>query len=317
MADLLTKLTKHYYGKGLIGLVLVVLALLPLLGSAYTVILVTSIIMYVVMTVAWALFSGTTGYLSLATAAFFGVGIYTSAVVGKDLPFAVVILIGGAVCFVLALLVGAITLRLRGVYFAIFTLGLVELIKNVLLWYEIKFTGTRGRFVIVVDNDTIYWAMLAVFVVLLIVVLLTRRSRWGLALQSIGEYEEAASHLGINTTLLKTVIFAVSSFFIGMAGSIIATRWTYIDPYIAFNYLLSFLPVLMAIFGGMANWYGPIIGAAIFAYLEELLLTRFPYHYMIIFGVMLLVAIMYLPEGITGLIRSGWKRLTGGKRAPA
>ena len=316
MADL-TKLTKHYYGKGLIGLILVVLAVLPLVGSAYTVILVTSIIMYVIMTVAWALFSGTTGYLSLATAAFFGVGIYTSAVIGRDLPFAVVILVGGAVCFVLALLVGAITLRLRGVYFAIFTLGLVELIKNVLLWYEIKFTGTRGRFVIVVDNETIYWAMLAVFVVLLIVVLLIRRSRWGLALQSIGEYEEAASHLGINTTLLKTVIFAVSSFFIGTAGAIIATRWTYIDPYIAFNYLLSFLPVLMAIFGGMANWYGPIIGAAIFAYLEELLLTRFPYHYMIIFGVMLLVAIMYLPAGITGLIRSGWKRLTGGKRAPA
>jgi branched-chain amino acid transport system permease protein len=316
MADL-TKLTKQYYGKGLIGLVLVVLAVLPLLGSAYTVILVTSIIMYVIMTVAWALFSGTTGYLSLATAAFFGVGIYTSAVIGRDLPFAVVILVGGAVCFVLALLVGAITLRLRGVYFAIFTLGLVELIKNVLLWYEIKFTGTRGRFVIVVDNETIYWAMLGVFVVLLVVVLLIRRSRWGLALQSIGEYEEAASHLGINTTLMKTVIFAISSFFIGTAGAIIATRWTYIDPYIAFNYLLSFLPVLMAIFGGMANWYGPIIGAAIFAYLEELLLTRFPYHYMIIFGVMLLVAIMYLPAGITGFIRSGWKRLTGGKRAPA
>jgi branched-chain amino acid transport system permease protein len=291
--------------------------ILPLLESAYTVIFLTSILMYIVMTVAWTLFSGTTGYLSLASAAFFGVGIYASAILGKDLPFGLVILIGGAACFLLAVLVGAITLRLRGVYFAIFTLGLVELIKNVLLWYEIKFTGTRGRFVVVVDNETIYWAMLSVFVALLLVTYLIRRSRWGLALQSIGEYEEAASHMGINTTMLKTMIFAVSSFFIGMAGSIIATRWTYIDPYIAFNYFVSFLPVLMAIFGGMANWYGPIVGAAIFAYLEELLLTRFPYHYMIIFGVMLLIAIMYLPEGITGLIRTGWKRLTGGKRAPA
>jgi branched-chain amino acid transport system permease protein len=302
---------------GLGGLVLVLLAILPLLESAYTVIFLTSILMYIVMTVAWTLFSGTTGYLSLASAAFFGVGIYASAILGEDLPFGLVILIGGAACFLLAVLVGAITLRLRGVYFAIFTLGLVELIKNVLLWYEIKFTGTRGRFVVVVDNETIYWAMLSVFVALLLVTYLIRRSRWGLALQSIGEYEEAASHMGINTTMLKTMIFAVSSFFIGMAGSIIATRWTYIDPYIAFNYFVSFLPVLMAIFGGMANWYGPIVGAAIFAYLEELLLTRFPYHYMIIFGVMLLIAIMYLPEGITGLIRTGWKRLTGGKRAPA
>jgi branched-chain amino acid transport system permease protein len=311
------KVTGRHYWMGLGGLVLVLLAILPLLESAYTVIFLTSILMYIVMTVAWTLFSGTTGYLSLASAAFFGVGIYASAILGKDLPFGLVILIGGAACFLLAVLVGAITLRLRGVYFAIFTLGLVELIKNVLLWYEIKFTGTRGRFVVVVDNETIYWAMLSVFVALLLVTYLIRRSRWGLALQSIGEYEEAASHMGINTTMLKTMIFAVSSFFIGMAGSIIATRWTYIDPYIAFNYFVSFLPVLMAIFGGMANWYGPIVGAAIFAYLEELLLTRFPYHYMIIFGVMLLIAIMYLPEGITGLIRTGWKRLTGGKRAPA
>jgi branched-chain amino acid transport system permease protein len=311
------KVTGRQYWMGLGGLVLVLLAILPLLEKGYTVILLTSIIMYVVMTVAWTLFSGTTGYLSLASAAFFGVGIYASAILGKDLPFAVVIIIGGAVCFVLAVIVGAITLRLRGVYFAIFTLGLVELMKNVILWYEVKFTGTRGRFVVVVDNNTIYWAMLIVFVALLAVMFLIRRSRWGLALQSIGEYEEAASHMGINTTLMKTVIFGVSAFFIGTAGAIIATRWTYIDPYIAFNYFLSFLPVLMAIFGGMANWYGPIVGAAIFAYLEELLLTRFPYHYMIIFGVMLLVAIMYLPEGITGLIRNSWRRFTGGKRAPA
>ncbi len=312
---------------GLGVLVLALLAVLPLLESAYTVILLTSIIMYVIMTVAWTLFSGTTGYLSLATAAFFGVGIYTSAVLGKDLPFAVVILIGGAVCFVVALFVGAITLRLRGVYFAIFTLGLVELIKNVLLWYEIKFTGTRGRFVVVVDNETIYWAMLGVFVALLLVTYLIRRSRWGLALQSIGEYEEAAAHLGINTTLLKTVIFGVSAFFMGAAGAIIATRWTYIDPYISFNYFLSFLPVLMAIFGGMTVWYGPIVGAAIFSYLEELLLTRYPYQYMLIFGVILLLSIMYLPEGITGAVRTGWtrrrdirawwRRFIGGNRAPA
>jgi branched-chain amino acid transport system permease protein len=311
------RLIGRQYWMGLGGLVVVLLAILPLLESAYTVILLTSIIMYVVMTVAWTLFSGTTGYLSLATAAFFGVGIYTSAILGKELPFVLVILIGGAVCFILALIVGAITLRLRGVYFAIFTLGLVELIKNVLLWYEVKFTGTRGRFVVVIDNETIYWAMLGVFLVLLLVAYLIRRSRWGLALQSIGEYEEAASHMGVNTTFLKTVVFAISAFFIGMAGAIIATRWTYIDPYIAFSYFLSFLPVLMAIFGGMANWYGPVVGAAIFAYLEELLLTRFPYHYMIIFGVMLLVAIMYLPEGITGLIKAGWRRMMGGKRAPA
>ncbi|MCJ7605354.1 MAG: branched-chain amino acid ABC transporter permease [Dehalococcoidales bacterium] len=300
---------------GVILIILVALAALPAYAEPYTVILLTSIIMYVILTVSWALFSGSTGYISLAPAAFFGVGIYTSAILGMDLPFVPVVIIGGLISFGLAVIVGAVTLRLRGIYFAIFTFGLVELMKHALLWYEIKFTGTRGRFVIVIDNETIYYVMLGTFVLLLVTTYLIRRSKWGLALQSIGEYEEAASHVGINVTALKVIIFGISAFFMGAAGAIMATRWTYVDPYIAFNPLFSFMPVLMAIFGGMRYWYGPIIGAALFAYLEETLLTRFPYHYMLIFGFILLIAIMYLPGGITGLIQDAWHRVTGGKRA--
>jgi branched-chain amino acid transport system permease protein len=195
-----------------------------------------------------------------------------------------------------------LTLRLRGIYFAIFTLGLVELIKHVLLWYEIKVTGTRGRFVVVVDNDTIYYVMFIILVALLLTAYLIRRSRFGLALQSIGEYEDAAAHTGVNVDVLKTITFAISAIFMGAAGAIIATRWTYIDPYISFNALFSFMPVLMAIFGGMGRFYGPILGAVIFAYLEEILITRFPYHYMLIFGIILVVTILYLPGGLVGLL---------------
>ena len=292
---------------GLLLLVLILLALLPLYGSAYTVILVTAIFMYIVLTVSWAIFSGPTGYISLAPAAFFGVGIYTSAMLGKTLPLPIVICIGALASFCLALLVGALTLRLRGIYFTIFTFGLVLLIQQLLLWYEVKFTHTRGRFVIVVNNTTIYYVMLAILVVLLLAAYLIRRSKYGLALQSIGEDEEAAAHTGINVTVLKTIIFAVSAIFIGAAGAIMATRWTYIDPFIAFDPLFSFLPVLMAIFGGMGQFYGPIIGAAIFAYLEEVLLTRFPYYYMLIFGIILVVAIVYLPGGLVGLIQK-WRK---------
>ena len=292
---------------GLLFLVFVLLAFLPLYASAYTVILITAIFMYIVLTVSWVIFSGPTGYISLAPAAFFGVGIYTSAVLGKALPLPIVICFGALASFCLALLVGALTLRLRGIYFSIFTFGLVLLIQQLLLWYEIKFTHTRGRFVIVVNNTTIYYVMLIILVVLLLAAYLIRRSKYGLALQSIGEDEEAAAHTGINVTALKTIIFAVSAIFIGAAGSIMATRWTYIDPYIAFDPLFSFLPVLMAIFGGMGQFYGPIIGAAIFAYLEELLLTRFPYYYMLTFGIILVVAILYLPSGLVGLVEK-WRK---------
>jgi branched-chain amino acid transport system permease protein len=303
-ARVLSKLTVP----ALLLVALVLLAAFTRYASPYSVILLTSILMYIVLTVSWAIFSGPTGYISLATAAFFGIGIYSSALLGTKFPLPVVILIGALASFCLALLVGALTLRLRGIYFAIFTFGLVELIKHVLLWYEIRLTGTRGRFVIVVDNNTIYHVMLVIFLMLLLTAYLLRRSRWGLALKGIGQNEEAAAHMGVNVTLVKILTFAISAVFMGAAGAIMATRWTYIDPYIAFNFLLSFMPVLMATFGGLGHPYGPVLGGAVFAYLEETLITRLPYHYMLLFGIILIIVILYLPNGLVGLLQKWQKR---------
>ena len=300
---------------GILALALIIVAALPFYGSTYSMILMTSILMYIILTVSWTLFSGPTGYISLAPAAFFGVGIYTSAFLGKQYPIISVVIIGGLVSFCLAVLVGALTLRLRGIYFAIFTFGLVQLISAFLLWYEIKFTGTRGRFVVVIDNQTIFYIMFALFILLLITSYFIRRSKYGLALQSIGQYEEAAAHMGINVTAIKIMTFAISAFFMGMAGSIMATRWTYIDPYSAFDSFISFLPVLMAIFGGMSRFYGPVLGACLFAYLEELLLTRFPYYYKLSFGIVLVAVILYLPQGIVGLLDKLRGRISGGGSA--
>jgi branched-chain amino acid transport system permease protein len=296
-------------------IILVLLATLPYYASSYTPILLTSFFMYIILSVSWTLFSGPTGYMSLATAAFFGVGIYTAAFLGNVLPLPVFILAGGAVSAAVAALVGALTLRLRGIYFAIFTFGLVMLISNLLMFWELHVTGTRGRFVVVVDYNTIYYAMLIILILLMVIVYLIRRSRWGLALTSIGENEEAAAHIGINVTRVKITYFALSAFFIGAAGATIATRWTYIDPGIAFYPLFSFLPVLMAIFGGMGNMYGPVIGAIIFSYLQEVLITRFAELYMLIFGIILVIAILYLPNGLIGLVQKLWMRLYGGKYA--
>jgi len=287
----------------LISLILLaLLATLPVYGSLYMVILITAIIMYIVITVSWTMFSGPTGYISLAPAAFFGVGIYTMAELGGKLPLLSVVVAAGLISFIIALIVGALTLRLRGIYFAIFTFGLVELIKHLLLFWEITITGTRGRFVVLEENTTIFWVMLGIFVVLMLTTYFIRNSKYGVALQSIGENEEAAAHTGVNVTLVKVITFGISAVFMGAAGAIMATRWTYVDPYVAFNPLFSFLPVLMAIFGGMSQLYGPVIGAAIFAYTEEILLTEFPYWYMLTFGVILVLVILYLPNGLVGLI---------------
>ncbi len=308
MNSIVRIISKRSFQLGLLAVILVLLATVPFHSPGYSVVLLSSIFMYVVITVSWVIFSGPTGYMSLASAAFFGVGIYTSALLGDTLPIAVVICIGALVSFCVALLVGALTLRLRGIYFAIFTFGLVELIKHLTLWWEINMEHTRGRLVVYVENDTIFWVMLVILVATLLTAYFIRRSKWGLALQSIGENEEAASHMGINVTMVKVIIFAFSALFVGASGAIMATRWTYIDPGIAFNPLFSFMPVLMAIFGGMGHLLGPVIGAAAFAYLEEFLITEFSELYMLIFGVILIGAIIYMPNGIVGLIQKLWTR---------
>jgi branched-chain amino acid transport system permease protein len=300
--------SRKFLVSGILILILfILLVTMPLFFTGYTVVLFSTIFMYVILTLSWVMFSGPTGYISLATAAFFGVGVYTSAIV--KLPMPLVIVIGGAASFCLALLVGALTLRLRGIYFIMFTFGLVELILNFVLWWEVTVTGTTGRMVPTLGNTTVYYLMLIVFVLLLLTAYLIRRSRFGLAMQGIGQEEDAAAHTGVNVTMVKVTTFAISAFFMGAAGAVMATRWTYIDPKIAFNPLLSFMPVVMAIFGGMGQLYGPVIGAAILTYLEQFLITRFPYYYMLIFGIIMLVVILYLPDGLVGLIQQLWQRI--------
>jgi branched-chain amino acid transport system permease protein len=288
--DITRVISRRYLAPGLITLVLLILlATLPLYAPGYTPVLLTSIFMYIILTVSWAIFSGPTGYISLAPAAFFGVGVYASALLGFTLPLPVIIIIGGLVSFILALLIGALTLRLRGIYFTIFTFGLVELLRHFMMWWEVNIMGTTGRVIPIQDNTTVYYGMLVIFVVLMLTAYIIRRSKFGLALQSIGENEEAAAHRGVNITMVKVITFALSAFFMGAAGAIMATRWTYIDPRIAFDALLSFMPVLMAIFGGMGQLYGPII---------------------------MVVVILYLPNGLIGLVQKWRQRGKGASFSP-
>jgi branched-chain amino acid transport system permease protein len=302
-------ISKKPFLLGLLVLILALLATLPLYVQPYLVILLTSVIMYITITVSWAIFSGPTRYISLASAAFFGVGVYVSALIGENLPLPFLVAAGGVVSFMLALCIGLLTLRLRGMYFIIFTFGISELMRHFLLWYETNFTGTVGRWVVSIDHNTVYYVMLIIFTVSLLSAYLIKRSKYGMALQSIGENEDASIHIGVNVVILKTLAFAVSAFFMGAAGAIMATRWTYIDPNIAFNSLFSFMPVLMAIFGGISRLYGPVLGATIFALLEEILVTEFPYYYMLLFGIILIAVILFLPDGLVGVLK---KRRKGG-----
>lgn len=292
-----------------IVLSIVGLAILPRFLPDYALISLITILMYAILTLSWTMFSGATNNISLATAALFGIGIYCSAVLHKTLPLPVIILISGLLCFALAFLIGLLTLRLKGVYFILFTFGVTALIRNVIQWWEAHITFTVGRHVSGADNEIIYGYILAIFGITLLSSFLLRHSSLGMALQGIGENEDAAEHIGINVTWVKVIVFACSAICMGATGAVMATRWRYIDTGIAFNPLLSFLPVLMAIFGGTSRLAGPLLGAAIFTMLQEFLITRFPYLYMLLMGLTFIAVILYLPGGLVVLAERWWIRV--------
>jgi branched-chain amino acid transport system permease protein len=300
-----------------IPVVIIILAfLLPLYGSTYVQKFIY-FLPYMVLSVAYTMFSGSTGYVSLASAAFYGLGIYSAALFGEKMPLIPVILIGAAASFILAFLVGSITLRLRGIYFSMFTFGLLLLMKEVIYWYELNIQNVRGYFVVEQSDTTIYLYLLGIFVVTVFMAYLLKKSKFGLALSSIGENEDAAGHVGVNVTMVKILTFALSATFMGAAGAVMATKLTYIDPVIAFDPMISFSPALMATFGGMGNIWGPVLGAVVFYYIQQELQTgSLRNYYKIIFGAILVGTIMYLPSGLMGLIQNLWKRIKGVKRAP-
>jgi len=280
---------------GFLLLILIFIATLPLYARGYDVRVLTLILVYVVLAVSWAMFSGTTGYMSLAPAAFVGLGVYTMALLQETLPFPVIIVIGSLISFVFALLVGLVTLRLRGIYFTIFTFGLVIFLTELVQYLETRIFLGHGWPIIPIDNATLLYTMLVLVVVTVLVIYFIRRSRYGLALLSIGGNEEAAEHMGINTTRTKVLSFAISSTFMGAAGVVLAPNLIYINTTIAFSLFYSFMPILMAIFGGMAHLSGPIIGAVIFGYLERMLRAQLFSYFMLGFGVLLVVVIFSCP----------------------
>ena len=294
--------------------VLLGLALLPRwLTDEYYLSLLISILMYCVLATAWALFSGPTRYISLATVAFFGMGAYVTAVFGESLPWAAVLAIAAGIGLVMALIVGLSTLRLSGVYFVIFSFGLAELVKQLVTWWEVNITKDLGRYVFVeITQLDIYWQLLAMLALVLGLRALINRSRLGLALRVIGEDETVATHVGINTTTAKVLLFTVSAVFITVTGAIMAPRWTYIDPSIAFAPVISFQTLIMALLGGAGALFGPILGAVPLVLLFEYLSAHFPNYFSILLGLVFIVIVYFVPQGLDGLLGKLWAR-KGGK----
>jgi branched-chain amino acid transport system permease protein len=293
-----------------LALVVAALAAVPWLVSDYGLGFMVNLMCYLVLTVAWALFSGTTRYVSLATAAFFGLGAYTVAMLIKEMPiyatFGVALVLGT----LMALLVGLVTLRISGMFFVIFGFGLSELMRELLVWWEINKTHTMGRYVFVPFNTTmIYEHLLGLAVLVFLIGWLLRRTRLGVALLVIGDDETMARQAGINVPLAKVAIFVVSSVFMTAVGAVMAPRFGYLTPNFAFNPLISFQVVIMALLGGMQRLWGPVLGVVPLVLLSEFLQVRFPFWFSVFLGLVFMIIVYFLPRGITGLVEDGWRVL--------
>ena len=294
---------------------------LPHYGSGFVVSMALTCLMYVALSSSWGLFCGSTRYLSLATSAFFGIGAYTSALVLDTLPWLEAIALGAGLAAVVAVVMGAAVLHLRGTYFAVLTFGMTELIRHAVTYFEKSVTGTVGRVLTVVpDRDTIYLTVLGLAVLAVLMSIVLRRSRFGLALMGIGADEQRAQTLGVNTRLIKIAGFALTAAFAGAVGAAMAVRWIYIDPHTVFNPFIGFQTVLIALIGGAVTLWGPLIAAIVFSVLAETLRLQFPQIYMMSLGLLLILCVLYLPGGLASLrwhtvqqwgsdLRDGWRKL--------
>ncbi len=290
-----------------------VLAVLPLVTQGFWLSLSVNVMLYAAMCTAWALFSGPTHLVSLASAAFFGVGTYSVAIFVDVLPFPVLLgvaLVAGAA---LAVLVGLATLRLSGVYFVIFTLGLAELIGQIVVWVQTNFGGKIGLYVFTdITEAHLYWMLLALTVVVFVTGRLINRSRLGFAMRIIGNDETVARHVGIDTARSRIALFAVSGAFIAVAGAMMAPRYAYITPQAAFSPMISFLVVIMALLGGTRRLWGPLLGVVPFTLIMDFISGRFPNHTPVIVGIAFLAIVYLLPDGVTGRLENLWRRFSGG-----
>lgn len=239
---------------------------------------------------------GITGQFSIGHAGFLAVGAYISAICTMKLgmPFVTAILIGAVVAALAGLLVGIPSLRLKGDYLAIATLGFAEIIRIVFL--NIDYVGGAAGMQ-VTHQSTWTYAFFGVFITILVISNFTK-SRHGRACIAVREDEIAADAMGINTTYYKVIAFAIGSFFAGVAGAIYAHNFYIIQP-TAFGFLKSFDILIFVVLGGLGSLSGSVI-AAIFLTAVSTYLQGFPETRMIIYSLVLILVMLYRPKGLMG-----------------
>jgi branched-chain amino acid transport system permease protein len=284
------------------------LASTPFWASNYIVRLAVVVAMYSALTLSWNFIGGFAGYPSFSTAAFFGLGCYAGALAQRAgipmvLAWGVATLVTGA--FAAAL--GAIILRLRGHYFAIGSIAIVEVVRLVISSWGSLTGGGDGLNLPLLSGgpNAVARIFLVVMVTLMVVTFLITvyvdRSRLGFGLRCIQQNEDAANMAGVNITLYKVIAYTLSALFCGTVGAAYASWTGYIDPTDSFSIIMTVKVPVMCLLGGPGTVLGPVIGTAAFTLLEEVFWANFLDYNRAILGAVIVVLIFFLPGGLLAI----------------
>lgn len=304
----------------LFALFTLAMALVPATGNNYFVQQATFVCMYCALALSWNIIGGYAGYPSFATAAFVGLGSYAGALL-QNAGVPMVAAWAGATLVTggFAALLGWGLLRMRGHYFAVGSISIVEVLRLVASSWSDFTGGGEGLNLPIMPGGPEFagriflFAMLAVMVMAFAMTLLVERGRLGFGLRCIQQNEDAADMVGIDVTRYKTAGFTLSALFCGTVGAISASWVAYIAPTDAFSVLMTLKVPVMVLLGGPGTLLGPVIGAASFTLIEQTVWSRFLDYNQAALGIVIVLLIFFLPGGLLGRLKT-WRQ---SRRKPA
>jgi len=281
--------------------------------------LLIMVLFWTLLGAAWNLLGGFAGQVSFGHATFLGVGAYTTMLLYLKLGWSpwLGLILGGLTGALIALPIGLICFRLRGPYFSLATLAVAEIIRLVALNWESLTAGPTGLLIthlpalnwfgLPVNWESklpFYYIAVALTLVAMGATWFISRSRLGAYLLAIREDMDSAEAAGIDTTRAKVIALAVSAFIAGLAGGFYGLYFRYIDPDAVFSISMSVEMVFIAVVGGIATTAGPIVGAVFLVTIAEIFRERFQVGHLIFYGLLMMIVIRYMPEGIWGKVRN-------------
>jgi branched-chain amino acid transport system permease protein len=278
------------------------------------------IALFAALGLAWNIVGGYAGQLSLGHVAFFGVGAYGYALF-SELPSVskwLALPLAALVSVAMAALIGSIAFRLRGPYFTLATIAFAEVLRLV----ATNLSVTGGAIGLTVTSlftgrsfwRSFYFAAVTLAVITFLVNVWVSRSRFGYYLMAIREDEETAGAVGINTTSCKLQSLLISAFFTALGGALYASAFQFMIPDSILNIDISIQIAIITMLGGAGTLLGPVVGAVLLLAASEGFKNQFKESHLLIYGILIVVVVLFLPEGLVGGLR---RLFQGGKKGKA